>query len=79
MRRHPPPKVGPHTGWTPTRNRAAQHHFRTLLLHRSHGRCERCGTTTPPLHAHHTQPGYTPDCGLLLCRACHHTLDPYAR
>lgn len=79
MRHYPPRQTGPHTGWTPTRDRAAQHRFRQALIARSGGHCERCRTTQGPMQAHHTKPGYTPDCGLLLCTACHKLEDKHAR
>lgn len=80
MRRHPPPTTGPHTGWTPTRNRTAQAHFRAALLNRSGGHCEHPGCpATTNLQAHHDRPGYTPNSGRLLCPQHHHATDPHAR
>ena len=81
MRHYPPRREGPHTGWSPGRDRAKQAKFRAALIARSGGYCERCGASpgSGPMQAHHTQPGYTPDCGLLLCRPCHRLEDPHAR
>lgn len=84
MRRYPPRPTGPHTGWTPTRDRTAQAHFRAALIRRSGGYCEYVGpdgrcTSTDRLQAHHDQAGYTPDCGRLLCHTHHRTEDPHAR
>jgi hypothetical protein len=98
MRHYPPRTTGPHTGWSPTRDRAAQNKFRLALIQRAGGRCEyryidavnkprdeqgnpvwvRCGSTDR-LQAHHDKPGYTPDCGRLLCWEHHKHEDPHAR
>lgn len=80
MKRFPPPKTGSHTGWSPDRDRAAQHRFRVALIQRAGGVCEYagCGITTG-LQAHHDRAGYTPDCGRLLCWEHHRLEDPHAR
>jgi hypothetical protein len=81
MRRYPPIVQGPHTGWSPQRDRAAQARFRKALIRRSCGRCEWPGCTTPHdrPQAHHDRAGYTPDCGRYLCWTHHKHEDPYAR
>jgi hypothetical protein len=84
MRRYPPRPEGRHTGWTPSRDRAAQQRFRDALIRRSGGYCEYVGpegrcTSTTDLQAHHDRAGYTPDCGRLLCAKHHKAEDPYAR
>jgi hypothetical protein len=87
--RHYPPRPDPsqarHTGWSPTRDRAAQARFRKALIERSGGHCEylypngqRCGSTHR-LQAHHDRPGYGPGSGRLLCDAHHKLEDPHAR
>ena len=81
MRHYPPRQPGgTHTGWTKHRDRAAQQRFRNALMARAQGQCEHEGCTTRiDLQAHHIHPGYTPDCGLLLCRKHHKQADPQAR
>lgn len=80
MRHYPPKRTGPHTGWTPGRDRAAQARFRTALIRRAGGRCEYPGcSSTDRLQAHHDRAGYTPDCGRLLCWTHHKHEDPHAR
>ena len=90
MKRYPPPKQGPHTGWSPGRDRAAQAQFRKALIRRAGNQCEyvgwiewlategRCPRRTN-LHAHHDRAGYTADCGRLLCRDHHKAEDRHAR
>jgi hypothetical protein len=85
VKHYPPMKQGPHTGWSPTRDRSAQRRFRALLVTRSGGRCERVDPNTgwrcphPGAQAHHDQPGYGPSAGRFLCHACHKLEDPHAR
>lgn len=80
MRHYPPKRTGPHTGWSPNRDRAAQARFRQALMRRAGGRCEYPGcSSTDQLHAHHDMAGYDPSCGRLLCREHHKAEDPYAR
>jgi hypothetical protein len=80
MRYYPPRPTGPHTGWTPQRDRAAQARFRDALIRRANGRCEYPGcTSSTDLQAHHDHAGYDPSCGRLLCRTHHRQVDPYAR
>lgn len=80
MKHYPPRKTGPHTGWSPTRDRAAQKRFREALLRRSGGRCEYPGcASTDRLQAHHDRAGYDPGAGRLLCHAHHKLEDPHAR
>jgi hypothetical protein len=85
VKHYPPKRTGPHTGWSPSRDRKQQQAFRNALLQRSGQRCEyinsfgtRCNERHG-LQAHHDQPGYTPDCGRLLCREHHKAEDPHAR
>lgn len=80
MKHYPPRKTGPHTGWSPGRDRAAQARFRKALIKRSGGQCEHPGcTTTTGLQAHHDRAGYDPGAGRLLCTTHHKAEDPYAR
>lgn len=80
MRHYPPRKTGPHTGWSPNRDRAAQASFRKALIKRSGGTCEYPGcTTTTHLQAHHDRAGYDQGAGRLLCREHHKAEDPHAR
>jgi len=80
VRHYPPRPTGTHTGWSPGRDRAAQARFRKALIARAGGQCEYPGCTrTTGLQAHHDRPGYTPDCGRLLCHEHHRLEDPHAR
>jgi hypothetical protein len=85
VKHYPPRKEGPHTGWSPTRDRSAQRRFRQALVERSGGRCEYVDMTTGlrcltiGAQAHHDRPGYGPDCGRFLCRYHHKVEDPHAR
>lgn len=81
---------GNHTGWSPNRDRVAQHNFRIMLQARAGNQCEhttptgqRC-TTTTDLRACHLTPiseggGYGMADGVLLCRMHDKQTDPYAR
>jgi len=77
----PCPTHSGHTGWSPSRSRAGQASFRAALIRRSGGACEYPGCDTPydRPQAHHDRPGYTPDCGRLLCAQHHQAVDPHAR
>jgi hypothetical protein len=84
VKHYPPRKEGPHTGWSPTRDRAAQRRFRAHLVARSGGQCEyvhpsgkRCDW--PGEQAHHDKPGYGPDSGRFLCQYHHRQVDTHAR
>ena len=81
MRHYPPRPTGPHTGWSPGRDRAAQARFRQALMQRSGGQCEYPGCSTPldRLAAHHDRPGYDAECGRLLCWRHHKHEDRHAR
>jgi hypothetical protein len=59
------------------RDPGAQARFRQALIARAFGHCERCGG--PGTVAHHVKPGYTAECGLLLCDDCHQAVDSKAR
>lgn len=81
--RYCPAHAGNHTGWSPTRNRAAQQRFRDELMARANGRCEECGATEN-LRACHITPlsrggTYDPSNGRLLCRTHDQMTDRYAR
>jgi hypothetical protein len=80
VKHYPPRKEGPHTGWSPTRDRAQQRTFRNALIKRAHGICEYPGCrSTDRLQAHHDRAGYDASCGRLLCWAHHKHEDEHAR
>lgn len=81
MKRYPPPKQGPHTGWSPNRDRAAQAKVRKLRLRVANGRCEIQGCETPVdrLQFHHDRAGYDINSGRILCHQHHKQADKYAR
>jgi hypothetical protein len=79
MRRFPPPITGPHSGWSPQRDRNAQKRFRDALIKRSGGMCEFPECDQPGAEAHHDMAGYEPSCGRFLCKTHHKAEDPHAR
>lgn len=71
-------KRDPNKTRNPNRDLAAQHRFARAVKKRDGYACTNCGSTNR-LQAHHTRPGYHPDCGITLCTPCHKAIDPYAR
>jgi len=63
------------SGW---RDRDKQKWFRSALLLRWDGHCQRCGRSCheSDVQAHHDRPGWDPEHGRLLCSDCHRALEP---
>jgi hypothetical protein len=85
---HRPARPSRH--WSRNRDSRAQARFRTLVLQRANGHCERCGATDKPLTAAHwpvplrafeagDPDAYDPASGKAFCEQCDKLLDPYAR
>jgi hypothetical protein len=87
------PTCGPvdPVGWS-GRSRQEQHRFRLAVLARDghrcacRGRADGCDRVHPTpcgaafdLQAHHVRPGWLVQDGITLCRACHRSVDRYAR
>lgn len=64
--------------WSRERSSRDQHRFRSAVMRRSGGLCERC-RRHPAQVAHHVRPGYSAADGLALCHACHREIDVNAR
>jgi len=77
------PACTSHTGWTPTRNRAAQARFRKAVLARDGYRCVICGETRDLRAAHIVSVSrggsYDPSNGRSLCGVHDRESDRHAR
>lgn len=69
--------------WSKDRDHRAHARNRRQVMASPRGaQCERCGAkpNAPyPLVAHHTKPGNTPDCIMVVCERCHTAIDNSAR